>query len=109
MIDPRIDRLVVLAGLIRDHRLVRHAAAVRRRDETIALRDGLEPRTTDDPAAWQAQTVHAVWVERQRDILASRIRHETTAAETEAAGARIAFARAQVLERVLERVRGQLS
>lgn len=102
--DPRIDRLVVLAGLVRDHRLSQLAAATAARDATVTLRDGLVATQSDDPAALQAQAVYGVWVDRQREVLALQIDLQQTEVALRTSTARSAFARAVALEKLRDQL-----
>lgn len=102
--DPRIDRLVALSGLVRDHRLSQLAAATAARDATVALRDGLVATQSDDPAALQAQAVYGVWVERQREVLAMQIDRQQAEVSARMETARIAFARAVAVAKLRDQL-----
>lgn len=104
MNDPRVNRLVVLSGLIRDHRLARLSAAVARREATIGLRDSLEAASSDDPAALRAQAVYGIWVERQREALTRQLDQQTAEVEAELGTARMAFARAAALAKLRDQL-----
>lgn len=104
MKDRRLERLVQLAGLVRDDRLARLAAAVARRDDTVALRDGLVAVGSVDPAALRAQAVHAIWVEGQRRVLALQIDQQEAEIAVQLGAARTAFARAQALEKLRDQL-----
>lgn len=102
--DPRVDRLVVLSGLVRDLRLSQLAAATAARDATVALRDGLVATQSDDPAALQAQAIYGVWVDRQREALALRIAQQQAEVAERTETARSAFARAVVLAKLRDQL-----
>ena len=104
MKNRRVERLVELAGLVRDHDLSALKAAVGRRDATVALRDGLSADTSDDPAGWHAQAVYGQWVEHQRQALTARIEEQAGEVATVQAKARVSFARAQVLEKLRDQL-----
>lgn len=102
--DPRIDRLVVLSALVRDHRLGQLTMAIAQRDRLAALRDGLVATASDDPAALQAQATHGIWVERQREALARRIDKQNAEVAQRLSTARSAFARAAVVAKLRDQL-----
>ncbi len=102
--DARIDRLVALSALVRDHRLGQLTVAIGQRDATAALRDGLVATASDDPAALQAQATYGIWIERQREVLARRIDQQNAEVAVRLATARSAFARAQVVAKLRDQL-----
>lgn len=109
--DPRLVRLIEIAGLLRDRHLAELSAADARLsalDRHLAALVPALPDTQDLTEAAVAQR-HAVWAEGQRRRIEAE-RPPLVAAREEAADkARLALSRAEVLERIAARARGQAS
>lgn len=109
--DPRLARLIEIAGLLRDRHLAELSAADARLvalDRHLAALVPALPDTQDLAEAAVAQR-HAVWAEGQRRRIAAD--RPALAATREAASekARLALSRAEVLEKIAARARGQAS
>ncbi len=113
--DPRLARLMEIAGLLRDRQLAELSAVDARLaalDRHLAALVPALPDTQDLTEAAVAQR-HAVWAEGQRRRIEAQ-RPPLVAARDEAADkARLALSRAEVLEKIAararERARGQAS
>ncbi len=102
--DPRLPRLATLAALLRDHHLMRLQQAVARKERAVLLREGLVAKGSDDAAAFQAQATYGRWAEASYRSLSAEIeRHDAEVADR-LATARLAFARARVLERLKDQL-----
>lgn len=93
----RLDRMMVVAGLMRDHRLSRLSAAIAERDGTVALRDGLVALPGTEALTLRAHALYGAWVAQRRDALQGEILRQTGRVDAEFGLARTAFARAQAL------------
>lgn len=102
--DDRLNRLVALSGMVRDHRLGRLTAAVARRDAVADLRDGLAQPATDDPAALQAQAAYGRWADRRHAALTAELAAHEAEVQRLLHEARRAFARAQAVEKIRDQL-----
>jgi hypothetical protein len=110
MTDERVQRLATLAGVMRDAALL---AVAREAQVCAALRDRIAaldaPRPADpvvDPAALDAAVLrHAQWAAGRRRLLNEQLALATAAHLQAQEKARIAFARAQVLDGLLRKGR----
>lgn len=99
----QIGRLADLAALVRDQRLEVLRLANERKAGTERLITGLEqPGTNALPviAAAQAELQYQAWAEQRRRELAAILAEQTLECEKRRDAARLAFGRAQVLDRL---------
>ena len=99
----QLARLAHLAGMIREQRLelLRHAAE--RKTKTEQLIAGLDqPGTTALPTipAARAELAYQGWADQRRRELAAVLAAQTLECERKRDAARLAFGRAQVLDRL---------
>lgn len=100
MSEKRLERLVAVSGLLRDHELGQLKAAVALRDAAAALRDGLSVKAGGDATLWKAQIDYARWIEQRRAVLEVQIAGHDERIAAQMVKARLAFARADVLEKL---------
>jgi hypothetical protein len=110
MTDDRMHRLAVLAGVMRDAALVTVAreaqACAVLRARLVALEASLPPDPVVDPAALEAAALrHAQWAAGRRRQLNEQLALAKAAHLQAQEKARIAFARAQVLDGLVRRSR----
>ncbi|MDR5652715.1 hypothetical protein [Ruixingdingia sedimenti] len=103
MKDPRLVRLAVLAGMIRDHELGQLRARAEAMAQTRAHLAGLAtapPADTADMALMLADLRHQQWAEARRRDLNTTLARQTAEWMTAQDAARAAFGRAEALARL---------
>lgn len=99
----QIGRLAELAALVRDQRLEVLRLAAERKASTERLIAGLEQPGTDAVpvvVAARAELTYQAWAEQRRRELAQILAAQSVECEKRRDAARLAFGRAQVLEKL---------